>query len=48
MRLERERASVQREIDQLQEAGGAANTQRIMVLWEQKKALLERIEALRG
>ena len=47
LRLERERASVQREIDQLQEAGGAANTERILALWLQKKALLERIEALK-
>jgi len=47
LRLERERASVQREIDQLQESGGPANTERILALWLQKKALLERIEALK-
>jgi DNA primase len=47
LRLERERQGVQREIDQLQEAGGAANTQRIMALWLQKKELLAQIEALK-
>ncbi len=47
LRLEREQQHVQREIDQLQEAGGAANTERILALWLQKKALLERIEALK-
>ncbi len=47
LRLERERASVQRDIDQLQESGGPANTERILALWLQKKALLERIEALK-
>ncbi len=47
LRLERERQGVQREIDQLQEAGGAANTKRIMLLWGRKKELLEQIEALK-
>lgn len=47
LRLERERQGVQRDIDRLQEAGGVANTQRIMELWERKKELLEQIEALK-
>ena len=34
-------------IDQLQESGGAVNTERILALWLQKKALLERIEGLK-
>lgn len=47
LRLERERAAVQRDIDQLQEAGGRANTDRIRALWTRKVELLGRIEALK-
>jgi DNA primase len=46
MRYDRERAAVQREIDRLQEAGAARHDQEITALWDRKKALLQRIEAL--
>jgi DNA primase len=46
MRYDRERAAVQREIDRLQEAGAARYDQEITALWDRKKALLQRIEAL--
>ena len=45
-RLDRERAEVQREIDRLQEQGGAGYEDQIMSLWTRKKGLLQRIEAL--
>jgi len=45
LRYERERAELQQEIDRLQEQGGPAQ-ERITALWERKKALLQRIEAL--
>ncbi len=46
LRLERERGNVQREIDRLQDTGGAASTARIMELWMRKKELLAQIESL--
>jgi DNA primase len=46
MRYDRERAALQREIDRLQEAGAARHDQEITALWDRKKALLQRIEAL--
>lgn len=46
MRYDRERAAVQREIDRLQEAGAARHDEQITALWDRKKALLQRIEAL--
>ena len=46
LRYDRERAAVQREIDRLQEAGGARHEEEIMALWERKKALLHRMEAI--
>lgn len=46
LRYERERAALQREIDQLQERGGAAHAREMHALWERKKDLLMRIEAL--
>jgi len=46
LRLERERGDVQREIDRLQDTGGAASTARIMELWTRKKELLAQIESL--
>jgi DNA primase len=45
LRYERERAAVQREIDQLQESGHGGDA-RIDALWRQKKDLSQRIEAL--
>jgi DNA primase len=45
MRYERERSAVQREIDRLQEQGREDTTE-IHALWERKKDLLMRIEAL--
>jgi DNA primase len=44
LRYDRERADVQREIDRLQEAGGA--DQEIVALWNRKMDLLHRMEAL--
>ena len=46
LRYERERADLQREIDQLQERGGAGEPGRIDALLERKSALLVRLEAL--
>ena len=46
LRYDRERAAVQREIDRLQEAGAARHDDEITALWDRKKALLQRIEAL--
>ena len=45
-RFDRERAEVQREIDRLQEQGGARYDEQILTLWARKKDLLQRIEAL--
>ena len=47
-RFDRERASVQREIDRLQEEGAARYGDEIVTLWAKKKDLLQRIEALGG
>jgi DNA primase len=46
MRYDRERADVQREIDRLQEAGASRHEHEIVALWDRKKALVQRIEAL--
>lgn len=46
LRYERERAALQREIDRLQEQGGAASMARIDALWARKKAIMHEIEAL--
>jgi DNA primase len=46
LRYDRERALLQREIDRLQEAGAGAHEDEILQLWERKKDLLHRIEAL--
>lgn len=43
---ERERAAVQREIDRLQELGADRHGHEIVALWERKKDLAHRIEAL--
>jgi DNA primase len=48
IRFDRERASVQREIDRLQEQGAAHFDEQIVALWDRKKDLLQRIEALMG
>lgn len=48
MRFDRERASVQREIDRLQEQGAARFEDQIVVLLDRKKDLLQRMEALMG
>jgi DNA primase len=45
LRCEREQAAVQREIDRLQELGGS-NDSEITALWQKKRDLLHRIEAL--
>ena len=45
-RFDRERADVQREIDRLQEQGGAGFDSEIVTLWARKKDLLQRIEQL--
>jgi DNA primase len=45
-RFDRERADVQRAIDRLQEEGLARYEDEIVTLWERKKDLLQRIEAL--
>jgi hypothetical protein len=45
-RYERELAEVQREINRLQEAGGARYEEEIMALYERKISLLHRIEGL--
>ena len=46
LRLERERGDVQREIDHLQELGAEQHAGQIASLWQRKKALLLRLEAL--
>jgi DNA primase len=46
LRLEREGAAVQRAIDRIQEAGEASGAGEIDHLWQQKRELLQRIEAL--
>jgi DNA primase len=46
LRYERERAAVQREIDRLQGLGADQHDTEIDVLWQRKKDLLQRIEAL--
>jgi DNA primase len=46
LRYTRERADVQREIDRLQEEGGANHESEILALWARKKVLLQRIESL--
>jgi DNA primase len=48
IRFDRERASIQREIDRLQEQGAAGFDDQILALWDRKKDLLQRIEALMG
>ena len=44
LRLDRERADIQREIDRLQQLGAPDHRREIVELWERKKALLHRIE----
>ena len=46
LRYVRERTEVQREIDRLQEQGAAGHADAIVALWDRKKALVQRIEAL--
>ena len=46
LRYVRERTEVQREIDRLQEQGAAHFADQIVALWDKKKALVQRIEAL--
>ena len=46
LRYVRERTEVQREIDRLQEQGATRHADAIVALWDRKKVLLERIEAL--
>jgi DNA primase len=48
LRFDRERATVQREIDRLQELGAARYEDQIVALWAKKRDLLHRIEALDG
>jgi DNA primase len=45
-RLERERADVQREIDRLQEEGGARSDEEIVTLWARKRELVQKIEEI--
>ena len=45
-RFDRERAEVQREIDRLQEQGGARYDDQIVALWARKRDLLRRIEEM--
>jgi hypothetical protein len=47
MRYERERAALQREIDRVQEQG-SGRVEEIHALWERKRDLLVRLEALNG
>jgi DNA primase len=44
LRLDRERAEVQREIDRLQEMGASGHDHEIVALWERKKDLLQRLD----
>ena len=46
LRYERERAALQEEIDRLQQLGGEKNMAEINTLWNRKKKLLQRLEAL--
>ncbi len=46
LRYERERAEVQREIDQLQDQGGSGDSRQLEALWQRKMDLLQRIETL--
>jgi len=46
IRLQRERAGVQREIDRLQELGADQHSTEIATLWQRKKDLMRRLEAL--
>jgi hypothetical protein len=46
LRYERERAEVQREIDQLQDQGGGGDARRLDELWQRKLQLVQRIESL--
>ena len=46
LRYVRERTEVQREIDRLQEQGATGHGDRIVALWDRKRALVQRIEAL--
>jgi DNA primase len=46
LRYVRERTEVQREIDRLQEPGATRHADQIVALWDRKKALVQRIEAL--
>lgn len=46
IRLQRERAGVQREIDRLQELGADRHEGEIATLWQRKKDLMRRLEAL--
>jgi DNA primase len=46
LRYERERATVQREIDRLQKLGARQHDREIIALWERKVSLSQRIEAL--
>ena len=48
LRFERERAALQDEIDRRQREGTSAALQEIDDLWQRKKDLLQRIEALGG
>jgi len=47
LRFDRERAAIQREIDRLQQLGAPQHGDEIESLWQRKKDLLHRIEALR-
>jgi hypothetical protein len=47
LRLDRERAQIESEIDHLQERGGIAETARIHALWARKIELVQQIEALK-
>jgi hypothetical protein len=46
LRLQRERAELQREIDRLQELGATDHARQIATLWQRKKDVLLRLEAL--
>jgi DNA primase len=47
LRLDRERAAIQREIDRLQQLGASQHGNEINILWQRKKDLVHRIEDLR-
>ena len=46
LRFEREQAQLQQEIDRLQKLGADAHDREINELWQRRKDLLHRIEAL--